>query len=89
MHDFILAKEIADKVLEVARENNLEKISEVVLELGTISLAHDGFEEHIEDVSADNLKFGLEEILKQSGFENIEFKISKVEGENWKLVSMA
>lgn len=89
MHDFILAKEVADKVLEVARENNLEKISEVVLELGTISLAHDGFEEHTEDVSVDNLKFGLEEILKQSGFENIEFKISKVEGENWKLVSMA
>jgi len=89
MHDFILAKEIADKVLEIAGENNLEKISEVVVELGTVSLAHDGFEEHAEDVSVDNLKFGLEEILKQSGFENIEFKISKVEGENWKLVSMA
>ncbi|HBI16670.1 MAG: hypothetical protein UR60_C0019G0012 [Candidatus Moranbacteria bacterium GW2011_GWF2_34_56] len=89
MHDFILAKEIADKVLEIARENNLEKISELVVELGTVSLAHDGFEEHAEDVSVDNLKFGLEEILKQSGFENIEFKISKVEGENWKLVSMA
>lgn len=89
MHDFILAKEIADKVLEVARENNLEKISEVVLELGTVSLAHDEFEEHAEDISEDNLRFGLEEILKQSGFSNIDFKISKVEGENWKLVSMA
>ncbi|KKP68225.1 MAG: hypothetical protein UR66_C0007G0032 [Candidatus Moranbacteria bacterium GW2011_GWE1_35_17] len=89
MHDFILAKEIADKVLEVARENKLEKISQVVLELGSVSLAHDEFEEHTEDISVDNLKFGLEEILKQSGFDNIDFKITKVEGDNWKLVSMA
>lgn len=88
MHDFMLAKEIADKAKEVAKENNLEKISQVVLELGTISLAHDGFEEHEEDISVDNLKFGLEEILKQAGFDNIDFKISKVEGENWKLVSI-
>ncbi|EKE21356.1 MAG: hypothetical protein ACD_7C00270G0005 [uncultured bacterium] len=89
MHDFLLAKEIADKVLEVARENKLEKISQVVLELGSVSLAHDEFEEHTEDISVDNLKFGLEEILKQSGFDTIDFKITKVEGDNWRLVSMA
>ena len=89
MHDFMLAKEIADKVKEVAKENNLEKISQVVLELGTVSLAHDGFEEHEEDISIDNLKFGLEEIFKQAGFENIDFKITKIEGENWQLVSIA
>ena len=89
MHDFILAKEIADKVLEIASENKLEKISQVVLELGSVSLAHDGFEEHIEDVSENNLRFGLEEILKQKGFDGIEFKITKVEGDNWKLVSIA
>lgn len=89
MHDFLLAKEIADKVKEVATENNLNSISEVVLELGTVSLAHDGFDEHEEEISVDNLQFGLEEILKQSGFSGINFKISKVEGENWKLVSIA
>ncbi len=89
MHDFILAKEIVDKVLEIARENKLEKISQVVLELGTVSLAHDEFEEHTEDISEDNLRFGMEEILKQSGFSNIDFKISKVNGDNWKLVSIS
>lgn len=89
MHDFILAKEIADKIKEVATENKLEKISQVVLELGTVSLAHDDFEEHTEDVSLDNLKFGLEEILKQTGYENIDFKITKVDGENWNLISIA
>ncbi|MGW8185059.1 MAG: hypothetical protein ACWGHO_03035 [Candidatus Moraniibacteriota bacterium] len=89
MHDFILAKEIAEKVKEVAKENKLEKISEVVLELGSISLAHDGFDEHIEDISVENLRFGLEEILKQSEFDGIDFKITKVEGDMWKLVSIA
>lgn len=89
MHDFILAKEIADKVKEVAQENKLEKISRVVLELGTVSLAHDGFEEHEEDISIDNLKFGLEEILKQAGFSGIDFQISKIDGESWRLVSIA
>lgn len=89
MHDFILAKEIADKVSEVARENKIENISEVVLELGNISLAHDGFDEHTEDISVENLKFGLEEILKQAGFEGIDFKITKVKGDTWELVSIA
>ncbi|MFA6184373.1 MAG: hypothetical protein WC682_04720 [Parcubacteria group bacterium] len=89
MHDFILAKEIADKVLEVAEKNKLKKISEVILELGTVSLAHGEFEEHAEDISVDNLKFGLEEILKSKGSEGIDFKITKVGGDNWRLVSIA
>lgn len=89
MHDFILAKEIADKISEIAKENNLEKISKVVLEIGTVSLAHDGFEEHEEDISIDNLKFGLEEILKQGGYSGIDFQISKTNDESWKLVSIA
>lgn len=88
MHDFILAKEIANKVIEVAQENKLEKISQIVLELGSISLAHDGFDEHVEDISVENLKFALEEILKQSGFDGIDLKITKVEGDTWKLVSI-
>jgi len=89
MHDFLLAKEIADKIAIVAKENNLEKISEIVLEIGTVSLAHDEFEEHAEEISVDNLKFGLEEVLKSNGFSEINFKITKVAGDNWKLVSIA
>jgi Zn finger protein HypA/HybF involved in hydrogenase expression len=88
MHDFLLAKEIADKILEVAKENKLEKISQVVVNLGTISMAHGEFEEHAEEISVENLRFGLEGILGQSGFNEIEFKISKVEGDNWELVSI-
>ncbi|MDD3498563.1 MAG: hydrogenase/urease maturation nickel metallochaperone HypA [Candidatus Moranbacteria bacterium] len=88
MHDFLLAKEIIDTLLEKAEENNLKKISEAVLEIGTISMAHDGFDEHTEDVSVDNLKFGLKTISKGTILEKTDFKISKVKGDSWRLVSM-
>lgn len=88
MHDFLLAKEIVDTVLEKAKENNLEKVSEAVVEIGEISLAHDGFDEHVEDISIDNLDFGLKTISKGTILEKTKFKISKVAGENWKLVSI-
>ena len=88
MHDFLLAKEIIDVALIEAHKNNLEKVSEVVLEIGTITMAHDGFHEHTEDISVDNLKFGLENISKGTRLEGADFKISKAEGESWKLVSL-
>jgi len=88
MHDFLLAKEIVDTVLANVRENNLKKVSKVVLEIGTISMAHDGFDEHTEDISIDNLEFGLKTITKGTILEKTNFKISKVKGEHWKLISM-
>lgn len=84
----MLAKEIAEKVIEVARGNNLNKISEVVIKLGTISLAHDGMDAHPEDIDSDNLRFALEEILKLDGFVDINFVINRVPGEDWELVSL-
>lgn len=88
MHDFLLAKEIVDAVLANAKENNLKKVSRVVLEIGTISMAHDGYDEHTEDISVDNLEFGIRTITKGTILEKTKFNISKVEGEHWKLVSM-
>lgn len=89
MHDFLLAKEIIDTVLSKVEENNLKKVSEVVLEIGTINMAHDGFDEHMEDINIDNLEFGLKTISKGTILENVKFKISKIKGESWKLVSIA
>lgn len=89
MHDFLLAKEISDKIIQVAEENNFKKISQVVINIGIISMAHGEFKEHTEEISVENLRFGLEGILGQKGFkEKIEFKINKVEGNNWELVSI-
>ena len=88
VHDFILAKEILDELKDVSREKNLEKIKKVRLEIGQVSLAHDGHPEHTEDISLDNLRFGLENIAKNTPFEKTVFKISKVSGDNWKITDI-
>jgi Zn finger protein HypA/HybF involved in hydrogenase expression len=95
MHDFLLAKEIVDTVLANVEKNNSslpagesKKVSEVVLEIGSISMAHDGFDEHTEDISIDNLEFGLKTITKGTVLEKTNFKVSKTKGEHWKLISI-
>jgi Zn finger protein HypA/HybF involved in hydrogenase expression len=89
MHDFLLAKEIVDKLLEIAKEKKLSKITKASVEIGQIALAHDGHKEHVEDISIENLKFGIEAILKGTPAENAQLKISKIQGEHWKLTEIA
>ncbi|HBP01146.1 MAG: hypothetical protein UY41_C0012G0005 [Candidatus Moranbacteria bacterium GW2011_GWE1_49_15] len=88
MHDFLLAKEIVDEVLKIVEEKKLSKVSKVKVELGQIALAHDGHDEHVEDISIENLMFGIEGVSKNTVLKNTEFDIEKVEGEHWKIVSM-
>jgi len=88
VHDFLLAKEIVDEVLKIVQEKGLSKVEKVSLEIGQIALAHDGHEEHVEDISIDNLRFGIEAIAKGSVLENAEFDIMKVQGEHWRLVEI-
>ena len=85
MHDFILAKEIIDELKVIIKEKKIDKIKSVSLEIGMISLAHDGHPEHTEDISIDNLEFGLKNIIKNTLLEKTEFKIKKVTGDNWKI----
>lgn len=88
MHDFLLAKEIVDEVLRIVQEKNLASVQGVDVEIGTVALAHDGFAEHTEDISLENLQFGLSSIVKDTILKNTKFNIQKVEGDNWKIVSM-
>jgi len=88
MHDFLLAKEIVDEVLKVAKEKNCSIISNVSVEIGQIALAHDGHAEHVEDISIENVQFGIDTVAKGTLLENTKFDIIKVAGENWKLVSI-
>lgn len=88
MHDFLLAKEIVSTAAEVAREKGLSKVSEVSLEIGQIALAHDGFDEHVEDVSEENLLFGIEALAKGTLLEGAKFDIRKTADKSWRLVSM-
>jgi Zn finger protein HypA/HybF involved in hydrogenase expression len=88
MHDFILAKEIIDELKLLVKEKKLQQIKKVKLEIGMISLAHDGHPEHTEDISIENLQFGLASITKNTEFEKIKFSIKKVTGDHWKITEV-
>lgn len=88
MHDFLLAKEIVDEVLAVVKEKGLSKIERVSVEIGQVAMAHDGHEEHTEDISVENLEFGISAIVKNTILEKTVFEIEKVAGEHWRLTSI-
>jgi len=71
MHDLHLADKIHRLILEKARENELNKIILIVIEIGFI-------EEHGEDVSAENLKFNLKMLNENSIAKDAEIKIKKL-----------
>lgn len=88
MHDFLLAKEIVDEILGIVREQKLSKVSKVKVEIGQIALAHDGHEEHVEDISIENLIFGIEGIAKNTILKDTKFDIEKIQGEYWKITEI-
>lgn len=88
MHDFLLAKEIIDKTLAIIQERSLKSIKSVSLEIGSISLAHDGHAEHTEDISIENLEFGIENLVKNTALEGAKFNIKKVAGESWRITDI-
>jgi Zn finger protein HypA/HybF involved in hydrogenase expression len=88
MHDFMLAKEIVGKLSEVALAKKIKKIKKVYIEIGQITMAHNGHPEHTEDISVENLQFGLKSIAKDGVFRDTEFFIRKVPGDNWKIVDI-
>ena len=88
MHDFMLAKEIMDELKKIAQDKNIQKAKSVSLEIGTISMSHDGHPEHTEDIDPENLRFGLEGISKGTPYDGAKFKIGKTEGVSWKIVNI-
>jgi len=88
MHDFLLAKEIVDELKKIAEEKKIKSAKSVNLEIGSIGLAHDGYPEHTEDISVENLQFGLKSVSKGTVFENCQFVVSKTGGHNWKITNI-
>lgn len=88
MHDFLLAKEIIDGLLRIAQEKKLERIKRATVEIGNVVLAHDGFPEHAEEISLENLKFGLESIAQNTILKDTVFEIKKSEGHDWKITDI-
>jgi len=81
MHDFHLADQILKTVLEYAQKNGFKKIKKIELELGSIL-------EHGEYILPENLIFNFNLLAKNTIAENAELNIKKIDGENWKLVSI-
>lgn len=88
MHDFLLAKEIVDEVLKIAFEKNLQNIRSVSVSIGAVALSHDGFPEHTEDISLENLEFGLKSIAAKTALKNTKFIIYKTDGDNWQITNI-
>lgn len=77
MHDLHLANQIVKTAQQYAQKNNLEKISEIELELGSIT-------EHDEEITPEGLKYNINLLLP-----GIKISVKKISGENyWKLISI-
>lgn len=88
MHDFMLAKEIVDDIMKIVKSEKLSQIEYVTLEIGQIALVHDGHDKHVEDISIDNLKFGIKSIVKGTILEKTRFNIKKIKGDHWHLTEI-
>ncbi len=88
MHDFLLAKEIIEELKKIAQEKKIIQIKKVTVEIGSIALSHDGLPEHAEDISLENLTFGLKNLAKGKLLEKTQFSLRKTVGENWKITDI-
>lgn len=89
MHDFLLAQEIVKQLDRIVFEQKItRKIKKVYVDLGQVAMAHDGHPEHLEDISVENLQFGLESITRDTPYKDTQFFIRKIAGENWKITDI-
>jgi Zn finger protein HypA/HybF involved in hydrogenase expression len=88
LHDFLLAKQIVDKRLDIAKERNLSDIKSVTLEIGSIALGHDNIPEHTEEISIENLEFGIKSLTKGTILDEANFVIKRAEGSDWKIINI-
>jgi len=80
MHDLHLADKIHKLVLEKAKENNCQKVSEIMIELGFIK-------EHGEDILPENLRANLHMLNENTIAKDAKIKINKINGKKnyWNL----
>lgn len=89
----MLAKEIVDELLAIAKEKNIQQIKAVSLEIGGASIPHGHqhaheHDEHLDELNMENVRFGLENVARDTILKNTEFKIAKVVGDNWKITNI-
>ncbi|MBT4723131.1 hypothetical protein HN958_01640 [Candidatus Falkowbacteria bacterium] len=82
MHDFHEADKIFKLVLQNAKDNNLSKVKQININLGSVV-------EHGADITAENLEFNLGMLAKGTIVEGAKIKIKKIEGNSWELISIS
>ena len=81
MHDIHEADKILKLVLENAHQNNLKKVTQINIKLGSVI-------EHGADITAENLEFNLKMLSRNSIADNAKINIEKVDGNSWELISI-
>ena len=81
MHDLHVADRIHKLALESAEKNQLKSIKRINIDLGTVI-------EHGAAIDAENLKFNIIMLSRDSIANGAEINIKKVDGGDWKLVSI-
>jgi len=81
MHDFYAANQILKTALEYAKKNKLKKISSMTIELGKIT-------EHEELITAENLRYNIGLIWKNTQAENCEIIIKAKDSNKLKLTEI-
>lgn len=76
MHDLHEADKILKTVLDYAKENNLNKITEIVVELGSVM-------EHGEEILPANLAFNIKMLAENTIAKDLEIKIKKIQDDSW------
>ncbi len=82
MHDLHVADKIHKLVVEQANKNNLKQVKKIVIDLGSVI-------EHGADISGENLEFNLKMLNKDTLADGAEIIINRVDGYDWKLVSIS
>ncbi len=78
MHDLHEANKILKIVFDYAGKNNLKRIDQIVIELGSII-------EHGSEILPENLKYNIHILSKNTIAENSEIIIKKTKGGFWNL----
>jgi Zn finger protein HypA/HybF involved in hydrogenase expression len=76
MHDLHEADRILKIILEHGKKHKLKKITKVLIGLGSI-------EEHGNEILADNLKFNIKLLAKDTMAEKLDVKIEKTKTDSW------
>lgn len=81
MHDLHVADQIHQLVIRTAKENKLNKVTKIKIELGTVV-------EHGATIRPENLEFNLNLLNKDTLAADAEIDIDTIGGNIWRLVSI-